>query len=457
MTQISIITPAYIDTPEKVEWLRQAIKSVQAQDFSDWEMIVVDDASPLTLDVPDDPRVRVVRAAQQSKPSLCRNTAAALARSECLLPLDADDQLPVGSLRAMFELWDEDHKRVVYGNIQRLEPQDDGSYDLGKEIKFPSYEFQRTLDFRGTIPVTAMHSKEAHTRAGGWKEDFEAGLEDVEYWISTGLAGFCGYHIDLITLYYRRSQQNRSWHMRKTNQREGLMRNIIYQMHEDIYEGRNYPMSCCGGKGARGGGTRVNRVAGNQYTPPATSLDQVAGGEKVWVEYNGKRQAAFGVRGGFSGISYGISGTGHKFEVHVQDLPIFRRSGRGKDFSIGVAPPQDHISPPAEPEANEYAPPSPEMATIERLDEVAEEQRTAESVEQPASGERQATGSMQPEPNLDVLNLGALEPLLAADGWTLERLAEIQDISDLVTYRGIGPVRAAQIMNKAKELIKEKA
>jgi hypothetical protein len=62
-------------------------------------------------------------------------------------------------------------------------------------------------------------------------------------------------------------------------------------------------------------------VAGNQttaqFTPPATSLDQVAGGEKVWVEYQGKRQAAFGVRGGFSRISYTISGTGHKFEVHV--------------------------------------------------------------------------------------------------------------------------------------------
>jgi glycosyltransferase involved in cell wall biosynthesis len=178
MTQISIITPAYIDTPEKGDWLKETIQSVQEQDFTDWEMIVVDDASPLALDIPDDPRVRVVRAAQQSKPSLCRNTAAALARSECLLPLDADDRLAAGALRAMYELWDADRKRVVYGDMQRLEPQ----------------------DVRGTIPVTAMHSKEAHMRAGGWKEEFDAGLEDVEYWISCGLAGFCGYHIDLVTL-----------------------------------------------------------------------------------------------------------------------------------------------------------------------------------------------------------------------------------------------------------------
>jgi glycosyltransferase involved in cell wall biosynthesis len=260
MTQISIITPAYIDTPEKADWLKETVQSVQAQDFTDWEMIVVDDASPLALDLPDDPRVRVVRAAQNSKPSLCRNTAAALARSECLLPLDADDRLPAGTLRVMFELWNEDRKRVVYGDMQRLEPQESGGYDLGKEVKFPPYEFQRTLDFRGTIPVTAMHSKEAHTRAGGWKEEFDAGLEDVEYWISCGLAGFCGYHIDHVTLYYRRSQQNRSWHMRRTNQREGMMRNIIYQMHENIYEGRDYPMSCCGGKG----GVRVNRGVANQ-------------------------------------------------------------------------------------------------------------------------------------------------------------------------------------------------
>jgi hypothetical protein len=446
MTQISIITPAYIDTPEKADWLKETVQSVQAQDFTDWEMIVVDDASPLALDLPDDPRVRVVRAAQNSKPSLCRNTAAALARSECLLPLDADDRLPAGALRVMFELWNEDRKRVVYGDMQRLEPQESGGYDLGKEVKFPPYEFQRTLDFRGTIPVTAMHSKEAHTRAGGWKEEFDAGLEDVEYWISCGLAGFCGYHIDHVTLYYRRSQQNRSWHMRRTNQREGMMRNIIYQMHENIYEGRDYPMSCCGGKG----GVRVNRGVANQasaqFVPPATSLDQVAGGDKVWVEYQGKRQAAFGVRGGYSRISYTISGTGHKFEVHVQDLPIFRRSGRGADFRIGVAPPEDRVVQEAPKTGIEYDPPPPEMATIERLDEVA-------SAEQPA--QREATGSMQPKgTGLDALNLGALQPMLEADGWTLERLAEIQDVSDLITYRGIGMVRAAQIMNKAKELAK---
>jgi hypothetical protein len=94
----------------------------------------------------------------------------------------------------------------------------------------------------------------------------------------------------------------------------------------------------------------------------------------------------------------------------------------------------------------EYDPPPPEMATIERLDEVA-------SAEQPAK--REATGSMQPQgTGLDALNLGALQPMLEADGWTLERLAEIQDVSDLITYRGIGMVRAAQIMNKAKELAK---
>jgi hypothetical protein len=88
------------------------------------------------------------------------------------------------------------------------------------------------------------------------------------------------------------------------------------------------------------------------------------------------------------------------------------------------------------------------MATIERLDEVA-------SAEQPEPAQREATGSMQPQgTGLDALNLGALQPMLEADGWTLEKLAEVQDVSDLITYKGIGMVRAAKIMKEAKGLTK---
>ena len=41
MPKVSIITPAYNAAP----FLEQTVKSVQAQTFNDWEMIIVDDCS----------------------------------------------------------------------------------------------------------------------------------------------------------------------------------------------------------------------------------------------------------------------------------------------------------------------------------------------------------------------------------------------------------------------------
>ncbi|MEY2632974.1 MAG: hypothetical protein RIR00_1628, partial [Pseudomonadota bacterium] len=42
MSLVSIITPAY----KALAFVGEAIRSVQAQDFADWEMLVVDDGSP---------------------------------------------------------------------------------------------------------------------------------------------------------------------------------------------------------------------------------------------------------------------------------------------------------------------------------------------------------------------------------------------------------------------------
>ena len=40
--KVSVITPAY----KAARYIGQAIESVQAQTLTDWEMIIVDDASP---------------------------------------------------------------------------------------------------------------------------------------------------------------------------------------------------------------------------------------------------------------------------------------------------------------------------------------------------------------------------------------------------------------------------
>lgn len=370
---ISIITPAYIDTIEKLEWLNEMIASVKSQSIPDWELIIMDDTSPMPINLHDaDDRVRTLRMANRVGPSLCRNTAVALARYESLLPLDADDVLPSHDiLNKLYQTWLEDRTKIIYGDLQRLEIVE-GVWREGRVHELPEYKFTRpdfgingtVLDPAGTIPVTALHSMECHVKAGGWKAELDSGLEDVEYWIAAGKAGFCGKHISEIVLLYRKHDESRSSVLRRTKN-ETKMRNKIRELHSDVYQGV-YPMGCCG--------------SGKAYIPPDSisqsvseplALDMYPSSEKVWVEYTGQREGSFGIVGQFTNRSYTIDGPGHKLEVHVNDINKFKHSGRGMDFKVGVGAPNGYTPPPPPSGPMPFEADAPVLAQILELDRVA--------------------------------------------------------------------------------------
>ena len=402
MPRVAIATAAFIDAPEKDNWLGETIRSIQDQEFTDWEMIIVDDASPIPVPPSGDPRVRLVRASHQQGPGMCRNTAVALARAEAILPLDADDLLASPEvLGTMFDYWERDQASIIYGDMRYL--QDDGR--LGKVVKFPEYDFQKVLDPKGIIPVTAMHAKACWEAAGGWKPELHMGLEDVEYWIAAGAAGFCGTKIDLVTLIYRRHRESRTSRMR-ANREEGTARNLIREMHADLYEGR-FPVGCCGGSKSR-------QIAPAQAPPRMTAPPprDLPPGEAptehttIWVRYNGRRQGEFGMRGPSTGIVYKIAGEGAEFRIYTVDATLFRRSGRGRDFSVGIAPPaqQPEPEPAPAPVQREYTAPQVQMAQILDLDEVARGERGPASQPAPAPSTEQAAtprpAAVQPPPPL---------------------------------------------------------
>jgi succinoglycan biosynthesis protein ExoO len=74
------------------------LNSVQAQTLTDWEMIIVDDASPdETAEVVkrylDDPRIKLIRSERNRGECGARNLALEAAQGEWIAPLDADDWL----------------------------------------------------------------------------------------------------------------------------------------------------------------------------------------------------------------------------------------------------------------------------------------------------------------------------------------------------------------------------
>ena len=74
---VSIVLPTF----DRLALLREAVDSVRAQTFGDWELIVVDDGSEdgtaeyLEALAREEPRVRVARLPHSGRPARARNEA----------------------------------------------------------------------------------------------------------------------------------------------------------------------------------------------------------------------------------------------------------------------------------------------------------------------------------------------------------------------------------------------
>ena len=87
---VSVVIPFY-----RAHYLSDAIQSVRAQTFSDYELVVVDDGSPDRKEVdrlglPEDARIRYLRQENRG-PAAARNAALQAARGEFVAFLDSDD------------------------------------------------------------------------------------------------------------------------------------------------------------------------------------------------------------------------------------------------------------------------------------------------------------------------------------------------------------------------------
>lgn len=94
---VSIVMPAY----NAGQFIEQAIESVRAQTFPNWELLIVDDGSTdgtaAILARQNDSRIKVLHQPNAGV-SAARNAALDVARGEFVTFLDADDRLPPNAL-----------------------------------------------------------------------------------------------------------------------------------------------------------------------------------------------------------------------------------------------------------------------------------------------------------------------------------------------------------------------
>jgi glycosyltransferase involved in cell wall biosynthesis len=175
-----------IPTRNRPREVQRAVASVRAQTFTDWELLVVDDASEGDtvgfLERFDDSRIRVERLRDHGERSAARNRGLSLVSSPAVLFLDDDDELLPTALQLLTLALD--RQPASCAAVGAVIHEVDGSR---RRTSFPSQAHQ--LDVRlellaGWVALSGQTlMRTSLVRGlGGWREGLSV-AEDQELWL----------------------------------------------------------------------------------------------------------------------------------------------------------------------------------------------------------------------------------------------------------------------------------
>lgn len=188
---MTVILPTY----NRLHYLRQAVQSVLAQTFTDWELIIADDGSDEQTRAylggcEALPRVRVMLLLRLGNPGAVRNVALREARGEYIAFLDSDDlwmpaklELQLAALQASSDCqWSyTDHIRINHAGDSI------NSERNPRRVLYTGHIFEHLMKLQvGVAMPTVMVRRQLLERVGGFDE--QQGLhEDHQMWLRLSL------------------------------------------------------------------------------------------------------------------------------------------------------------------------------------------------------------------------------------------------------------------------------
>lgn len=196
---VSVVIPCY----NQADFLVDAVESVVAQTFPDWEVLIVDDGSPdetaevaaaLITRFPER-RIRLLRQANGGL-SKARNAGIAAALGRYILPLDADDMIRPQMLERGTDLLDsEQATAIAYTDIE-LFGNESGRVRTGK------WSTER-LCIANQFAYCSLYRREVWEAVGGYNPNMIYGYEDWDFWIGAARRGYRAHRIGEPLVRYR--------------------------------------------------------------------------------------------------------------------------------------------------------------------------------------------------------------------------------------------------------------
>ena len=179
MTEVSIVLPTYNGS----RYIREALESIIIQDYSDWELITVDDcSSDDTLHIlqeyaAKDRRIRVIHNEKNKKLPESLNVGFSNATGRYLTWTSDDNIYMQGALRRMKEVLDHNPRVFLvyagmydidtYGNIKGVHPKRDPETNLIHDV----------------VGACFLYRREILDEIGGYDTSLFC-AEDYDYWLS---------------------------------------------------------------------------------------------------------------------------------------------------------------------------------------------------------------------------------------------------------------------------------
>ncbi|ASJ06241.1 glycosyltransferase family 2 protein [Thermococcus pacificus] len=212
--EVSVIIPTY----NRAHLLKRAIESVLRQSFDDFELIVVDDASPdntqEVVESLDDGRIRYIRLKKNSGGPVARNTGIKKARGRFIALLDDDDEWFPHRLEVQIKKFEEIGKEfgVVYGGFYYVSQQD--GRILGKRLpKFKGDVYTHLLKENFIGSPTLLIRRECFKKAGLFDPALTSS-QDWDMWLRIARYYEFDYVNEIVAKYYVHGRQI-SFNMKK--------------------------------------------------------------------------------------------------------------------------------------------------------------------------------------------------------------------------------------------------
>jgi glycosyltransferase involved in cell wall biosynthesis len=229
--RVSVLVPCHDDG----RYLDEAVDSVLAQTFQDFEILVVDDAStdPATRTLFagwDRPKTTLLVSDRRRGLAGARNLALQHARGEYVCALDADDRLDPWFLERTIGTLDSDPGLTFCSCWQRAFGAEEWEWRQ-ERCDLPALLAENTV-----LPAAPVR-RQAVVEAGGWDPAMpSSGYEDWDLWIGLVERGHRGVILPEVLFHYRRRADSMSAGIADDEPRHLALVRALYDKHAASYQ-----------------------------------------------------------------------------------------------------------------------------------------------------------------------------------------------------------------------------